>query len=240
MKKNEAARTDSIRVLPAGRHGLLVELPTGAAAEAFHAELLRRRALGVLPGVREIVPGARTVLLDGIADGPPGAPERLARSLVSWRIPPLPRDAGPAVEVPVVYDGPDLADVAAVWGVEPGDVARIHSGIEFRVAFSGFAPGFGYLTGLPERFRVPRRATPRTRVPVGSLALAGPYTGVYPRASPGGWQLIGRTPDPDCLWNQDRDPAALLTPGTRVRFTEAPDRHRAAGTRTEEEAAQCQ
>ncbi|WP_327299830.1 MULTISPECIES: allophanate hydrolase subunit 1 [unclassified Streptomyces] len=223
-------------MLPAGRHGLLVELPTGSAAEAFHAELLRRRALGGLPAVREIVPGARTVLLDGIADGSPGAPERLARALVSWRIPPLPRDAGPAVEVPVVYDGPDLADVAAVWGVEPGDVAGIHSGIEFRVAFSGFAPGFGYLTGLPGHLRVPRRATPRTRVPAGSLALAGPYTGVYPRASPGGWQLIGRTPDPDCLWNQDRDPAALLTPGTRVRFVAPPDRHRAAGTRTEETA----
>ncbi|WP_406142665.1 allophanate hydrolase subunit 1 [Streptomyces sp. NBC_01089] len=221
-------------MLPAGRDGLLVELPTGAAAEAFHAELLRRGALGELPAVREIVPGAGTVLLDGISDGAPGAPARLARSLVSWRIPPLPRDAGPVVEVPVVYDGPDLADVAAAWGVGPGEVARIHSGIEFRVAFSGFAPGFGYLTGLPERFRVPRRATPRTRVPEGSLALAGPYTGVYPRASPGGWQLIGRTPDPDLLWDQDREPAALLTPGTRVRFTESPAGRRAAGPRTEE------
>ncbi|WP_328321680.1 5-oxoprolinase subunit B family protein [Streptomyces sp. NBC_00388] len=220
-------------MLPAGRHGLLVELPTGAAAEAFHAELLHRRALGRLPAVREIVPGARTVLLDGVSDGSSGAPARLARSLVTWRIPPLPLDAGPAVEVPVVYDGPDLAEVAGAWGVTPGEVARIHSGTEFRVAFSGFAPGFGYLTGLPERFQVPRRATPRTRVPAGALALAGPYTGVYPRASPGGWQLIGRTPDPGRLWDPDRDPAALLTPGTRVRFTENPERHRAAGTQTE-------
>ncbi|MFE2378277.1 allophanate hydrolase subunit 1 [Streptomyces sp. NPDC059398] len=223
-------------MLPAGRHGLLVELPTGEAAEAFHAELLRRRTLGVLPTVREIVPGARTVLLDGIADGTPGAPERLARSLAAWPIPPLPRDSGPVVEVPVVYDGPDLADVAAVWGVGPGDVARIHSGIEFRVAFSGFAPGFGYLTGLPERFRVPRRATPRTRVPAGSLALAGPYTGLYPRESPGGWQLIGRTPGPHRLWDQDRSPAALLTPGTRVRFMDTSERHRAADTQTQEAA----
>ncbi|WSZ87185.1 allophanate hydrolase subunit 1 [Streptomyces sp. NBC_00859] len=209
-----------MRVLPAGRHGLLVELPAGAGAEAFHAELLRRRALGGLPAVREIVPGARTVLLDGIPDRPPGTAERLARSLVTWRIPPLPRDAGTAVEIPVVYDGPDLADVASVWGVAVSEVAHIHSGTEFRVAFSGFAPGFGYLTGLPDRFRVPRRATPRTRVPAGSLALAGPYTGVYPRLSPGGWQLIGRMPEPGRLWDQDRDPAALLTPGTRVRFVE--------------------
>lgn len=98
-------------------------------------------------------------------------------------------------------------------------MARIHVGTEFTVAFCGFAPGFGYLTGLPSRYDVPRRATPRTAVPAGSVALAGPYTGVYPRSSPGGWQLIGTTDA--VLWDHTRVPAALLAPGTRVRFVGA-------------------
>lgn len=210
-----------IRVLPAGTGALLVELPSGEHAEAFHAELLRRRARGELPGVREIVPGARTVLLDGIADRTPDGSARFARELVSWEVPPLRRDTGEAVEIPVVYDGPDLADVAAAWGVTVADVPRIHAGTEFRVAFCGFAPGFGYLTGLPEHLHMPRRATPRTRVPAGALALAGAYTGVYPRPSPGGWQIIGRMPEPGELWNPAREPAALLSPGARVRFVAA-------------------
>jgi len=96
------------------------------------------------------------------------------------------------------------------------EVARVHAGTEFRVAFCGFAPGFGYLTGLPARCDVPRRPTPRTAVPAGSVALAGPYTGVYPRSSPGGWQLIGTTDL--VLWDPARVPAALLSPGARVRF----------------------
>ncbi|MGW2276505.1 5-oxoprolinase subunit B family protein [Streptomyces sp. NPDC001770] len=210
-----------MRVLPAGPDGLLVELASGEAAEAFHAEVLRRRDRGELPPVREIVPGARTVLLDGIgAAGRAGGAglDRFARELAGWTVRPLRRADGPAVEIPVVYDGPDLDGVAALWGVPRGEVAALHSGTAFRVAFCGFAPGFGYLTGLPERLHVPRRATPRTRVPVGAVALAGPYTGVYPRVSPGGWQLIGHMPDPARLWDPARDPAALLVPGARVRF----------------------
>ena len=204
-----------IRVLEAGPRALLVELDCGEDAEAFHVELLRRRAAGELPGVREIVPGARTVLLDGVED------RALAGRLRSWTVPPLSRGAGEAVEISVVYDGPDLADVAEAWGVAVEEVPRIHARTEFRVAFCGFAPGFGYLTGLPGHLRVPRRASPRTRVPAGALALAGPYTGVYPRPSPGGWQLIGRMPEPDVLWDPAREPAALLVPGVRVRFVAA-------------------
>ncbi|MEV7570966.1 5-oxoprolinase subunit PxpB [Streptomyces tanashiensis] len=201
-----------MRALRVGDRALLVELDDGGATEAFHAELLRRRAAGALPPVRELVPAARTVLLDGVDD-----PERLAAELTGWEPAPLHARVGEAVEVPVRYGGPDLAEVAALWGVSVEAAVRIHTAAEFRVAFCGFAPGFGYLTGLGERYEVPRRATPRTAVPAGSVALAGPYTGVYPRSSPGGWQLIGTTDV--VLWDAERDPAALLTPGTLVRFT---------------------
>ncbi|MEU3504378.1 5-oxoprolinase subunit PxpB [Streptomyces hundungensis] len=205
------------RVLPVGDHALLVELDSGEAAGALHAELVRRRAAGTLPPVREIVPAARTVLLDGVDD-----PPALAAQLTTWDIPPLESGARETVEIPVRYDGPDLADVAARWRVSEREAVRIHSSAEFRVAFCGFAPGFAYLTGLGERYAVPRRATPRTAVPAGSVALAGEYTGVYPRSSPGGWQLIGTTDAP--LWDPHREPAALLTPGTRVRFVPRPPR----------------
>lgn len=199
------------RTMPAGDRALLVEFPGGTEAGAFHAELLRRRAAGLLPRIEDIVPAARTVLLDGLDD-----PRAFAGELASWDIPPLGAHEGNSVEIPVRYDGPDLAEVAALWQVDTDEAARIHSGLEFRVAFCGFAPGFAYLTGLPRRYAVPRRSTPRTAVPAGSLGLAGAYTGVYPRSSPGGWQLIGTTEA--VLWDATRDPAALLSPGTRVRF----------------------
>ncbi|MFH8438195.1 allophanate hydrolase subunit 1 [Streptomyces sp. NPDC018007] len=234
-------RARQVRVLPAGPRALLVELADGEHAEAFHAELLRRRERGELPAVRDIVPAARTVLLDGITDRAPGAGagagagagvgaggapgardrsarDRLARDLASWRVETAPRADRDPVEIPVVYDGPDLDEVAELWGVGAAEVGALHSRTAFRVAFCGFAPGFGYLAGLPERLHVPRHATPRTRVPAGAVALAGPYTGVYPRPSPGGWQLIGRMPDPGPLWDPGREPAALLAPGTPVRF----------------------
>jgi KipI family sensor histidine kinase inhibitor len=199
-----------MKVLPVGEDALLVEVSSGDEAQALHAELLRRRAEGSL-SAREIVPAARTVLLDGL-----DAPARVAAELTAAELPPTPPRARAVVEIPVRYDGPDLADVAAHWDVPEREVARIHAWTEFRVAFCGFAPGFGYLTGLPPRYDVPRRATPRTAVPAGSVALAGPYTGVYPRSSPGGWQLIGTTDA--VLWDHARVPAALLSPGTRVRF----------------------
>ncbi|MFJ4541790.1 5-oxoprolinase subunit PxpB [Streptomyces tibetensis] len=199
-----------MKVLSVGEDALLVEVSSDDEAQALHAELLRRRAEGSL-SAREIVPAARTVLLDGL-----DAPARLAAELTAAELPSAPPRAGAVVEIPVRYDGPDLSDVAAHWGVPESEVARIHAETEFRVAFCGFAPGFGYLTGLPPRYDVPRRATPRTAVPAGSVALAGPYTGVYPRSSPGGWQLIGTTDI--VLWDHARVPAALLSPGTRVRF----------------------
>lgn len=200
-----------MKPLPVGEHGLLIELDTAEEVEALHAELLRRVADGALPPLREIVPAARTVFLDGLAD-----PRGLLADIASWHVPPPAASDRPAVRIPVRYDGPDLADVAALWDVTPEEVVRLHSATEFHVAFCGFAPGFGYLTGLPGPLHVPRRDSPRTKVPVGSVALAGPYTGVYPRSSPGGWQLIGTTDT--VLWDPRRVPAALLAPGTRVRF----------------------
>ncbi|KIF04917.1 allophanate hydrolase [Streptomyces sp. RSD-27] len=203
-----------MRALVVGREALLLEVDSAGEAAALHAELLRRREAGELGAVREVVPAARTVLLDGVPE--PGA---LAARIARWEVPPLAEAEGPLVTVPVRYDGPDLAEVAAAWGVAEGEVAGLVGGIEFRVAFCGFAPGFGYLTGLPERLWLPRRATPRTAVPAGSLALAGEYAGVYPRSSPGGWQLIGSTDA--VLWDPARQPAALFAPGVRVRFEEA-------------------
>ncbi|NJQ03505.1 5-oxoprolinase subunit B family protein [Streptomyces zingiberis] len=203
-----------MRALPVGRHALLVETGGPEATAALHAELERRRAAGLLPPVREIVPAERTVLLDGVAE-----PRALAADLARWEIPPAPRGAGREIRLTVRWDGPDLAEVAAAWRVRPEEVAEIVGGARFRVAFCGFAPGFGYLTGLPERYRVPRRPTPRTAVPAGSVALAGRYAGVYPRSSPGGWQLVGSTDA--VLWDPGREPAALLVPGTGVRFVTA-------------------
>ncbi|WNI19316.1 5-oxoprolinase subunit B family protein [Actinacidiphila sp. ITFR-21] len=201
----------ALRVLPAGARAVLVETADGEQAQALHAELLRRRAAGELAEVAEIVPAARTVLVSGLAD-----PRAFAVDVARWDLPPVVRGGGRAVELPVRFDGPDLAEVAGRWGVTAEEAAGIVADTVFRVAFCGFAPGFGYLTGLPERLHVPRRGTPRTAVPAGSVALAGPYAGVYPRSSPGGWQLIGTTGA--ALWDPAREPAALLAPGTEVRF----------------------
>ncbi len=119
----------------------------------------------------------------------------------------------------MTYDGPDLGDVARLTGLREGEVVAAHTGTEWRVAFGGFAPGFAYLMGGDPRLWVPRRESPRTRVPVGAVGLAGEFSGIYPRESPGGWQLIGRTELP--MWDLDRDPPALLAAGTTVRFTRA-------------------
>ncbi|MEY9966242.1 KipI family sensor histidine kinase inhibitor [Streptacidiphilus sp. MAP12-16] len=211
MTERSEAGTRTVRVRRVGRSALLLEVGSDGEVAALHAELMRCQSEGLLGRVDEIVPAARTVLLDGVAQ-----PELVAGEFEGRRLEPLTAGHGPVVQVPTVYDGADLAEVAGLWRVSVAEAVRIHAGCEYRVAFCGFAPGFAYLTGLPEQYAVPRHATPRTRVPAGSVALAGPYTGVYPGASPGGWQLIGRTELP--LWDPDRDPAALLTPGTRVRF----------------------
>jgi KipI family sensor histidine kinase inhibitor len=126
------------------------------------------------------------------------------------------RTAGRLVEIPVRYDGADLADVAQATGLTVDEVVRLHSGTEYRVHLLGFAPGFAYLGELPRALHLPRRASPRTRVPAGSVAIAGAQTAVYPLATPGGWHLLGSTAT--AMWNVRRDPPALLRAGDRVRF----------------------
>jgi KipI family sensor histidine kinase inhibitor len=202
-----------VRFLPVGAAALLVELDDLEAVLALHAEIGRRRAAGWAPTLVDVIPSARTILLDGVTDR-----DTVAGQLRGWDVPPAPPPDGPVVEIPCRYGGEDLAAVAASWRVSERDVARIHAATEYRVAFCGFAPGFAYLSGLPSRYAVPRRPNPRTVVPVGSVAVADLYTGVYPRPSPGGWQIIGHT---DALiWDPGKDPPALLNPGNRVRFVD--------------------
>lgn len=173
-----------------------------------------------LDGIDDVIPAAETVLV--VATSPAAVPA-LRRALTSIR-PNAPAMAAPrsdveVVEIAVRYDGPDLDDVAALTGLSTHEVVAAHTGALWRVAFGGFAPGFGYLvTEDHDRLHVPRRDSARTTVPAGAVALAGEYAGVYPRSSPGGWQLIGSTDV--ALWDLDRTPPALLSPGARVRFTD--------------------
>ena len=120
------------------------------------------------------------------------------------------------VEIPVQYDGEDLAAVAHACGLRCDEVIALHAGGAYVVAFVGFLPGFAYLDGLPERLQIPRRSQPRTRVPAGSVAIAGAQSGIYPFDSPGGWHIIGRTGTR--MFDPQRTPAALAQPGDRVRF----------------------
>lgn len=200
-------------VRPCGDRAVLVEYDDLDEVVAAYDRLVAAPPDGVV----DIVPAARTILLHldpAVTDvrSVAGTVETLDVHAVAQR-------GGDHVEVPVIYDGEDLPEVAALTGLSEADVVAVHTGQEWTVAFCGFAPGFGYLVGEDDRLRVGRRTTPRTKVPAGAVALAGEFSGVYPRESPGGWQLIGRTDLP--TWDLDRTPPALLAPGTRVRFREA-------------------
>jgi KipI family sensor histidine kinase inhibitor len=227
------------RVLPAGEAALLVDV---GSQEAAHR--LRQRVLaGGLQGVVEVIVGAQTVLVEVDPDQVDLA--QLGERLAGWAgdvlwprteatvgpsaarpVPAGPSasaypEAGceghlPAVEIPVVYDGPDLEAVAQEVGMAPEEVAARHASGEYTVGFMGFSPGFGYLDGLDESLWVPRLASPRQRVPAGSVAMAGRHTAVYPQATPGGWRLLGRTDR--CLFDPATSPPTPLAPGRRVRF----------------------
>jgi len=163
-----------------------------------------------LPGVDEVVPAARTMLVEfrGV--------DRAALEMLLVPTEAAPRPHGPIVEIPVVYDGVDLDDVAKATGLSRAEVIEVHSGVVYAAAFLGFTPGWAYLVGLPEVLHVPRRATPRTAVPAGSVAIANEFSGVYPTVSPGGWNLLGHTSA--TMFDVDRDKPALVTAGDRVRF----------------------
>lgn len=197
-----------MQVLPAGQGALLAELEDASAVPLLYADLRRD-----LP-CRDLVPGARTVLLDGLVDL-----EAARAYLASWEPAGHVRNAEDRlVELPTTYDGEDLDDVARRWGMTRAEAVRTHTGTTYTVGFLGFAPGFAYCTGLPDELAVPRLERPRTKVPAGAVGLAGSYTAAYPAASPGGWRLIGRTDA--VLWDVDRDDPALLAPGVTVRFVE--------------------
>ncbi|WP_284742917.1 5-oxoprolinase subunit B family protein [Amycolatopsis sp. RTGN1] len=197
----------TVRLLPCGRRAVLVELDDVLGFQA---------ALTALEpdGVEELVPAARTLLVrfdPAVTDA-----DRVGALLREVSPVDSAVSASAEVVIPVRYDGEDLADVAAEAGLSVSEVISRHSGGSYVSAFCGFAPGFAYLSGSDPALHVSRRSTPRTRIPAGSVAIAGEYSAVYPSASPGGWRLLGRTEVP--VWDVDRDPPNLLPPGTRVRF----------------------
>ncbi len=202
------------RIRPAGLRGVLVECDDLGEVMALHRAIEAHRPAGVV----DVVPAARTVLLT-VRPGTSAA-------AVGDAVLGLDADSsevatgGRSVTVPVTYDGADLAEVAGLTGLSVEEVVRRHLAAEYVVAFTGFAPGFAYIAGGDPALHVPRRSTPRTRVPAGSVALAGEFTGIYPRQGPGGWQLVGHTEV--VLWDLGRDQPALLGPGTSVRFEESP------------------
>ncbi len=201
-----------MRFLPVNLDALLVELDDLPQTLALHASLQREP----IAGIEELVPAARTVLVRyrPTAQSFAALADAIARRDVSGAA----QRSDTLVEIPVRYDGEDLAEVAQLLGITPEELIRRHTGSEYTVAFTGFAPGFGYLAGGHPSLDVPRRSTPRTRIPAGAVALAGTFSGVYPQASPGGWQIIGTTPV--AMWDIDREPPALLQPGWRVRFVD--------------------
>lgn len=201
---------DRLRFLPAGDDALLVELGGLEPALALF-EGLRDSGMA---GIRELVPAARTVLIrfDPLVTSRSELTEAILRIDLSIRT----VSKGAIFDIPVTYDSEDLSDVADMLGWTVQDVIRRHTEATFTVAFTGFAPGFAYMTSDDPGFDVPRRKSPRVRIPAGSVAIAGRFGGIYPSDSPGGWQLLGRTPL--AMWDLARPRAALLTPGDRVRF----------------------
>ncbi len=202
-----------MRVLRCGSSAVLVELDDERQVIGLHASLVAEPPAGTT----EFVPAARTVLVRY-------DPARISIRQLTAEV--TSRDhhveegrLDRLVEIPVHYDGDDLADVARLAGMSVQDVITRHLAGDYTVAFTGFAPGFAYLTGVDPVLHVPRHSAPRARVDAGAVALADRFTGIYPRPSPGGWRIIGHTDMP--TWNLDHQPPTVLTPGTRVRFTEA-------------------
>lgn len=204
------------RVVPYGDDAVLVELAGLADVRALDDAVRAARASD--PDAARIVdqvPAARTLLLRVREDADPGALpiERWWAARSASAVDTDDREVVLAVD----YDGADLADVARLTGLTVDEVVARHTGVRYTVAFGGFMAGFAYLVGLDPVLRVPRLDSPRERVPAGSVAIADDFSAVYPAATPGGWRLLGRCEQ--TLFDVDRDPPALLQPGTHVRFT---------------------
>lgn len=199
-----------MQVRPSGTTGILLEFDSLEEVLAQYAALQEAD----LPAL-DLVPAGRTILVVGDRDTDLSELTKQVRAVDPGEH--RPTESAP-VEIPVRYDGEDLGDVAEHLGCSVEELVERHRDEEWTVAFCGFAPGFGYLAGAKYDWDIPRRPSPRTKVPAGSLALAGEFTGVYPRQSPGGWQLIGHSLVE--AFDLDRDPPALLVPGARVRFVE--------------------
>jgi len=195
-----------MRVLPCGPGALLAEYDSIAEVMSVD-EALRASQLA---GIDEIIPAARTVLVTFRHIDR----EALDRLLVPGA--PAKRIEGPIVEIPVVYDGADLGEVSEATGLTVEQIVDTHSSVVYSAAFLGFTPGWAYLVGLPASLQLPRRTTPRTAVPAGSVAVANEFTGVYPTLSPGGWHLLGRTEVR--MFDVEREKPALVVAGDRVRF----------------------
>ena len=205
----------SFTIHPYGQHAVLLEwngVGTSIGDAPLHFSEWARNDAALSGLVEEIVPGARTVLIVHRH----GAGDDVRRAAASFDPTSPFLRSGREHDITVDYDGEDLAAVAEMVGCSIADVVEMHSAATYRVAFCGFAPGFAYLTGLDPRLHVPRRATPRTKVAAGSVAVASEYSAVYPRSSPGGWHLIGTTTT--TMWDVDRAPPSLLQPGDTVRF----------------------
>jgi KipI family sensor histidine kinase inhibitor len=204
-------------LLPYGQSAVLIELAGAPDVLPVRDALLARAH----PAVLAVVPAARTVLVEFDPSAVSGAELRrlIEGCLTGPASAAAPRQPEPAVELVVRYDGADLASVARECGLTVPEVIRRHCAPEYTVQFCGFAPGFGYLSGLDPVLRLPRLASPRPAVPAGSVAIAGEFTGIYPRSSPGGWRLLGRTDA--VLFDLERRPPALLRPGTAVRLMPA-------------------
>lgn len=209
-----------VRILPMGDAAILVETGDIDDVLALAAALNDLALAGdaALVGITDIVPAARTVLLVARRPSDLAAIGERARRLATDLDRSGSRRRTAVVEIAVRYDGPDLDDVASLTGLSVREVVAAHTGRSWRVGFGGFAPGFAYLVGGDPRLGVPRRSSPRTSVPAGAVGLAGEFSGIYPRSSPGGWQLIGSTEV--VVWDEERDPPALLEPGVTVQFVE--------------------
>lgn len=227
-----SAAPDGVHLRRAGSDAVLLDCGSlERALEVLHRLSVARDA-GTLD-VDELVPAAQTVLVrGGEARGPRGFADRLSALIEGAGTEGGLADPMPETVIPVRYDGLDLAEVAEIAGMSAEQVVERHLAARYTVAFTGFAPGFAYLSGGDPALVVPRRSTPRPRIDAGSVGLAGPFSAVYPRQSPGGWQLIGRTAS--SMWDLDRDPPALLLPGNRVRFVPEREAVKVSGDATTE------